>query len=81
MSSTVGPWRLAAMQGFLRATLPTKAVTISMNVTLVTSSWTMWVGYTIATVGPINVMGCLVSVGPQWELEGVNPSAGRPQLP
>ena len=30
MSSTVGPEREATMQGFLRATLPTEAVTVSI---------------------------------------------------
>ena len=77
MSSTVGPWRLAAIQGFPRATLPTKVVTVSMYVTPVASSWTMQVVYTIATVGPINVSGYLGSGGPQQELESVDPSAGR----
>ena len=63
MSSMVGPWRLATMWGFLRATLPTEVVTMSMYVTLMTLSWTMQVVYTVATVGPINVLGCLVSGG------------------
>ena len=81
MSSMVGPWRLATMQGFPRATLPTKTVTMSMYVTPVASSWTMQVAYTVGTVGPINVLGCLVSRGPQQEPEGVNPSAGRLQPP
>ena len=81
MSSTVGPWRLATMQQFPRATLPTEVVTMSMYVTPVASSWNMQVAYIIATVGPINVSGCLGSGGPQWEPERVNPSAGRPQPP
>ena len=78
MSSTVGPGRLATMWGFLRATLPTEAVTMSMYVTPVALSWTMQVAYTVGTVGPVNVSGSLGSGGgPQWELERVNPSAGR----
>ena len=67
MSSTVVPWRLATMWGFLRATLPTEAFTVSTYVTLVASSWTMQVAYIVATVGPVNVSGCLISQGPQWE--------------
>ena len=51
------------MQGFLRATLPTKVATVSMYVTLVALSWTIWVAYTVATVGPTNVSGCLGSGG------------------
>ena len=51
------------MQGFLRATLPTEAVTMSMYVTLVASSWTIQVAYSVATVGPANVSGCLGSGG------------------
>ena len=81
MSYMVGPWRLATMQGLLRATLPTKAVTMSMYVTPVASSWTIWVAYTVATVGSINVSGCLGLGEPQWEPERVDPSAGRPQPP
>ena len=61
MSSTLGPWRLVAMWGFPRATLPTKAVTMSMYVTPVASSWTIWIAYTVATVGPVNVSGYLGS--------------------
>ena len=63
MSTTVGPRRLAAMWGFLRATLPTKAATMSMYVTPVALSWTIQVAYTIVTVGPTNVSGCLGSMG------------------
>ena len=59
----LGPWRLATMWGFLRATLLTKAVTVLMYVIMVASSCTMPVVYTIATVGPINVSGCLCSEG------------------
>ena len=81
MSSTVGTWGLATMQGFPRATLPIEAVTMSMYVTLVALSWTMWVAYIVATVGPINVSGCLGSGGPQWEPERGNPSTVRLQPP
>ena len=81
MSSMVGPWGLATMWGFLRAILSTESVTVSKYVTPVASSWTMQVAYTIATVGPINVSGCLGSGRPQQEPEKVNPSAGRPQPP
>ena len=81
MSSMVGPWKLATMQGFPRTTLPTKVVTMSMYVTPVASFWTIWVAYTVATVDPINASGCLGLAEPQCELERVNPSAGRPQPP
>ena len=67
MSSMVGPWRLATMWGFLRATLPMETVTMSIYVTPVASSWTMWVVYIISTVGPANVSGCLVSEGASRE--------------
>ena len=81
MPSMLDPWRFSTMQGFLRATVPTEAVTMSMYVTLVALSWTMQVAYTIATVGSANVSGCLGSGGPQQEPERVNHSAGRPQPP
>ena len=73
MSSTVGPGRLAAMQGFLRATLPTEVVTMSMYVSPVALSWTMQAAYIIVTVSSANVSGCLISGGPQWEPERVIP--------
>ena len=61
MSSTVGLERVVTMQGFLRATLPTEAVTMSMWVTPVALSQTMWVAYIIVTMGSINISGCLIS--------------------
>ena len=63
MSSTVGLQRLAAMQGFPRATLPTEAVTVSMYITPVTSSCTIWVAYIVAIAGPAITLGGLVSGG------------------
>ena len=72
------------MQGFLRATLPTEAVTMSMYVTLVASSWTMLVTCIIVTVGSANVSGCLilggVSMGAR-EGESLSRKAATPLKP
>ena len=51
------------MQGFLKATLPTKVVTVSMYVTTVTSSCTIWMAYIVATVDPAITPGGLISGG------------------
>ena len=57
---------------------------MSRYVTPVASSWIIWVAHTVATVGPMNVSGCLGSGGASMgagECESLSRQAKTPLKP
>ena len=61
MSCIVGPWVVASCLGPLRVNLPTKVVTVSIQVAPITLPFTTQLVFMVATVGPISTATLKVS--------------------